>query len=75
VKLSQREWLSDTPGGEWQQLVVGDVKDPQILVSDQKSAAVFVQVVSCQVELLECTEAFLWLAAGRNAFQGVGWHI
>lgn len=49
--------MGNTPGWEGEQLVVGNVKDPQVLVSDQQSAAVLVQTVPGQVELLESAEA------------------
>lgn len=60
------------PGREGEQLVVGNVKDSQVLVSNQQSYTVLIQVVTRQIELLECAEAFLGLAARRNTFQGIG---
>lgn len=63
---------SHTPGREGEQLVVGDMKDPQVLMSNQQSSAVLLQVVGRQVELLERAEALLGWAAGRNAVQGIG---
>ena len=50
----------NTPGRKGEQLVVGDMKDPQVLVSNQQSTAVLIQAVPRQVELLECAEALLW---------------
>lgn len=64
--------LGATPGRKREQLVVGDVKESQVLVSHQQSAAVLVQVVTRQVELLERAEALHGLAARRNTLQGVG---
>lgn len=49
----------NTPGRKGEQLVVGDMKDPQVLVSNQQSPAVLIQAVPRQVELLECAEALL----------------
>lgn len=76
VTYTFTNWSWDnTPGREGEQLVVGDVKDPQVLVSNEQSTTVLLQVVPCQIELLEGAEALLWLAAGRNIFQGICWHI
>lgn len=47
------------PGGEGEQLVVGDVQDAQVLVAHQQGSAVLVQVVPSQVELLQGAQALL----------------
>lgn len=54
-----QEGKCNTPGREGEQLVVGDVKDPQVLVSNQQSTAVLIQDVPRQVELLQRAEALL----------------
>lgn len=70
-------WESENnrPGWEGKELIVGNMKDAQVLVSNQHSTTVLVKVVPCQVKLLECAEILFWLATGRNTVQGIGWQV
>lgn len=63
------------PCRERQQLVIGHVQNPQILMSHQQGGAVLIQVVPSEVQLLEGAEALLGLATRRDCLQRIGRHV
>lgn len=56
--LDVQHWT--VPGGEGLQMVVGEVKHPEMAVACQKRDALVCQVVIGHVELLQAAEAVRW---------------
>lgn len=57
--LSDTRLSGSVPGGEYLQLVVGEVKHPEVAVSRQQRDALVREAVVGHVELLEAAEAVL----------------
>lgn len=69
------ESVRTLPGSESLQLVVGDVKHPEVAVSRQQRDAFVCQAVTGHVKLLQAAEGVLRQAGCREVLQLIGRHV